>query len=92
VAAHDIGAIGYFAGRPVLDLAGLLSPEIVDLMDDPAALADHVLDSPAAYLVTAPGWPYQDLTERQDVHLLFASQSEWVKDAGLEGSAVYSLP
>ena len=92
VAAHDIGALGYFAGRPVIDLAGLLSPEIVDLMDDPAALSDYVLASPASYLVTAPGWPYRELTGRQDVRLLFASQSEWVAAAGLEGSAVYSLP
>lgn len=27
IAAHDIGAIGYFAPRPLLDLAGLISPE-----------------------------------------------------------------
>jgi DNA-binding LacI/PurR family transcriptional regulator len=24
IAAHDIGAIGYFTGRPLLDLAGLI--------------------------------------------------------------------
>jgi len=28
IAAHDIGAIGYFAPRPILDLAGLISPDV----------------------------------------------------------------
>jgi hypothetical protein len=26
IAAHDIGAAGYFANRPLVDLAGLISP------------------------------------------------------------------
>lgn len=29
LAAHDIGAIGYFAPRPLLDTAGLISPEFI---------------------------------------------------------------
>ena len=32
IAAPDIGAIGYFSGRHVLDLAGLVSPRIVPLL------------------------------------------------------------
>ena len=29
---HDIGAVGYFAPRPILDIAGLISPEVVPMM------------------------------------------------------------
>jgi len=38
LATHDIGAIGYFAPRPLLDLAGLVSPEIVPIVHDNEAV------------------------------------------------------
>ncbi len=91
VAAHDIGAIGFFAQRPILDLAGLISPQVVALMGDEAELAAYVLSSPAAYLVTAPGWPYPLLTERPGVLLVFDADSPWTAAEGMNSSAVYRL-
>jgi hypothetical protein len=38
LATYDIGAVGYFAPRPVVDIAGLVTPEIVDLINDPDGL------------------------------------------------------
>lgn len=63
IAAHDIGALGYFAPHPLVDLAGLVSPEVVPVMHDAAGLADLVVDSGADYLVVFPGWnaAYADL-------------------------------
>ncbi len=92
VAAHDIGAIGYFAGRPLLDLAGLISPDVVPLMDDEAALTDYVLTSSARYLVTAPGWSYPALTDRPEVIALFSADVRLTRMAGLNNSTVYRLP
>jgi hypothetical protein len=92
VAAHDIGAIGYYAGRPILDLAGLISPEVIPLLNDPVRLSDYVLASGARYLVTAPGWRYEELTQLSDVLLLFRAESKWTAAAGLNSSAVYGLP
>jgi hypothetical protein len=34
LAVHDIGAVGYFAARPILDTAGLISPEVIPVMHD----------------------------------------------------------
>ena len=56
VAAHDIGAIGYFARRPLLDLAGLVTPEVIPFIRDEPLLLAFILDREAAYVVTFPSW------------------------------------
>ncbi|MBK8987531.1 MAG: hypothetical protein IPM39_15890 [Chloroflexi bacterium] len=92
IAAHDIGAIGYFAQRPLLDLAGLISPEIIPLLADEMSLAAYVRASDARYLVTAPGWEYQPLTSDPEIRLLYATNFAWTAAQGVNGTAVYQLP
>lgn len=56
IAAHDIGALGFFAPRPLVDLAGLVSPEVIPLIRDEPALA-HWLDAQQVeYLIVLNGW------------------------------------
>jgi len=62
IAAHDIGAIGYFARRPLLDLAGLVSPEVIPFIRDEARLGALMRQRGAAYVVTFPSW-YPRLTD-----------------------------
>lgn len=38
LAVHDIGAVGYFAPRPLFDLAGLITPEVVPIITDTPAV------------------------------------------------------
>lgn len=66
IAAHDIGALGYFAPRPLVDLAGLASPEVIPFMTDEARLTAYILDSRAAYLVVFPHWSraYESLVDQ----------------------------
>lgn len=92
VAAHDIGAIGYFSERRLLDLAGLVSPGIIPFIDDEAAVAEYVRRSAASYLVTAPGWPYRELTSDPGVRHVFESGYEWTRAQGVNNMAVYRLP
>lgn len=51
IAAHDIGALGYFDSHPLIDLAGLISPEVIPIMRDQAQLADHLDLQGADYLI-----------------------------------------
>jgi len=60
-AAHDIGAIGYFSRQPLLDLAGLVSPEVIPFIRDQARLDALMRQRGAAFLVTFPSW-YPRLT------------------------------
>ncbi|NDJ36360.1 MAG: hypothetical protein GYB64_17025, partial [Chloroflexi bacterium] len=65
VAAHDIGALGYYAPGPLLDLAGLVSPEVVPFMLDGERLAEYVVSEGADYLMVFPQWnaAYETLVE-----------------------------
>lgn len=91
IAAHDIGAIGYFARRPLLDLAGLITPETIPLLADEQALAHYILVSQADYLVTAPGWSYDKVVENDSTELIFTTNYAWTQAQGLNNMAVYRL-
>jgi hypothetical protein len=91
IASHDIGAIGYFAERPLLDLAGLISPEIIPLLTDDEALARYILASDADYLITAPGWPYTEITASDATTLVFTTNYEWTQLSGFNNMSVYHL-
>lgn len=54
MAVHDIGAIGYFAPRPLFDLAGLVSPEVVRIILDPPALMNAMQARGVRYMMVSP--------------------------------------
>ncbi len=56
LAVHDIGAVGYFAPRPILDLAGLVSPEVIPIIRDEAALRAYRAERGADYFMTLQSW------------------------------------
>lgn len=91
VATHDIGAIGYFAERPLLDLAGLITPEVIPLLADETAVSEYVLSSEADYLVTAPGWLYTAVTQSYRATLLFTTELPLTRQQGINNMAVYLL-
>jgi hypothetical protein len=56
VAAHDIGALGYFADVRLIDLAGLVSPDVIPVMGDEARLWAFIRERNAQYVINYPGW------------------------------------
>lgn len=74
IAAHDIGAIGYFARRPLLDLAGLISPEVIPFIRDEGRLFDWLQARGAHYVVTFPSW-YPQLVQRPALAPVFAGDA-----------------
>jgi hypothetical protein len=64
LAVHDIGALGYYVQNPLIDLAGLITPEIVPFIRDEARLAEYLDSSAAEYLIVFPGL-YPQLTSQR---------------------------
>jgi hypothetical protein len=90
IAAHDIGAIGYFTQRPLIDLAGLITPEVIPIIRDEAALFDFIATRPADYLVTFPSW-YPDLTRNPKLTELYRTHAPWAPQAGGDNMTVYQI-
>lgn len=54
LAIHDIGAVGYFTPRPMLDIAGLVNPEVISILHDKGAMWDLIREHDARYLLAFP--------------------------------------
>jgi hypothetical protein len=69
LALNDIGAITYVSERRVVDLAGLVTPEVVPLLRSPdrdALLAGFMAERGVEYVVILPNW-FPGLAARDDV-------------------------
>jgi hypothetical protein len=62
---HDIGAIGFFTQNPILDLAGLMTPDVIPFIRDERRLGEYLDAESAQYLVAFPSW-YPQLTTGLD--------------------------
>lgn len=61
IAAHDIGALEYFYPRPFIDLAGLVSPEVIPFIRDENRLREYLFQRRTQYVIVFPDW-YATLT------------------------------
>lgn len=86
IAAHDIGALGYFGGRNLADLAGLISPDVIPFIRDEAQLARWLDQQSVDYLVTFPGW-YTHLPDGKTP--VYNTGGEYSPQAGGENLCVY---
>lgn len=86
IAAHDIGALGYFGNRHLLDLAGLVSPEVIPFIRDEERLAAYLDAQQADYLVTFPDW-YPHLI--RGGQLIYTTRAPFSPVLGGENMAVY---
>ncbi|MGB9669120.1 MAG: hypothetical protein ACPL0B_01920 [Anaerolineales bacterium] len=66
IAVHDIGAMGYFSERDLMDLGGLIDPAVIPFIGDEERLADYLAKQKADILVCFPGW-YPKLTHDQTI-------------------------
>jgi hypothetical protein len=58
LAVHDIGALGYYVPNPIIDLAGLVTPEIIPFIRDESRLEAFLSETASDYLIVfRPDYP-----------------------------------
>jgi len=78
LAVHDIGALGFYVPNPLVDLAGLITPDVVPFIRDEGRLAGFLDSRSVDYLVSFPSL-YPQLT----------AQRESLFEAGLKFDALH---
>ena len=91
IAAHDIGAIGYFARRPLLDLAGLISPEVIPIIRDEASLLALMRARGADFFAAPPDF-YSTLLDAPELEQVFKGTSPFAPKHWLVFRAVWQSP
>jgi hypothetical protein len=91
IAVHDIGAVGYLVDRPLLDLAGLITPEIVPFITDEARLLAFMEEKGADYVVFFPDWSpaYARMSQDPRLHPVYRTGYAWTLGQGHANMAVY---
>lgn len=75
VAAHDIGAIGYYSERKIIDLAGLIDSNVVPMIRNETALADYLVQSGADYVVVFSDW-YQEIGQMGELETEYSFEKD----------------
>ncbi len=86
LAVHDIGALGYFVKNPVVDMAGLITPQVVPFIRDERRLAAYLDSQAVDYLITFPSFYPQLTSQRQ---LVFEAGSDFQPGQLGESIGVY---
>ncbi|HEY3310472.1 MAG TPA: hypothetical protein VGK00_02425 [Anaerolineales bacterium] len=91
IAAHDIGALGFFDRHQLVDLAGLITPEVVPIINNEERLAVYMQTRKVEYLLAFSGWKTALVGRGAP---LFVANGQFAGKGDLGSMAVYpwSLP
>jgi len=90
IATHDIGIIGYFTNRQIVDLAGLTTPELVPIMNDPQKTAEYLRSRHASYLIVYSSY-FQELISLLNTKNVFSPSPELMMTDGMGTFDVYEI-
>ncbi len=90
IAVHDIGAPGYFDSHPMLDLGGLVSPEVIPFIRDSERRREWVLAHGASYAVFFPSW-FPELANDPNSTVVHTGSCAVMQTWGEEDMAVYKI-
>jgi hypothetical protein len=88
VGAHDIGAIGYFSQRYLVDTAGLITPEVIPFMTDEGKVLRFLEREKVDYVAIFPSW-YPIIAADEQLSPVYSSSARWIVDAGGDNVVIY---
>jgi hypothetical protein len=91
IATHDIGLVGYITQRQIVDLAGLVTPEVIPFMNDQAKLAEYVQRQNVTYVIVFTGY-YKEFLRQLNAQLVYSPNQEDIDYFGLEPFEVFQIP
>ncbi len=91
IATQDIGVLGYFADRRLIDMAGLTDPAVVPIMHQPTQMAAYIRRHEGDYVVIFPSY-YTLLIKDQNLKLVFVSDKYNFHELGSDPLAVFQFP
>jgi hypothetical protein len=93
IAVHDIGAVGYLTDRPLLDLAGLITPQVIPFITDAEQLANWMAEQGAAYAVFFPDFSptYAQLAADPKLQAVYCTDYAWTRSQGHQNLCVFRL-
>lgn len=86
LAAHDIGALGYFDQHKLIDLAGLITPEVLPFLLDEERLRGFLDLQEVDYLIVFPDWYPSLISNREEV---FTTGAVYAPSVGGTNMTVY---
>ena len=86
IAAHDIGALGYFDDHKLVDLAGLISPEVIPFIRDEERLSVFLNELGADYLIAFPEF-YPELSRSAEA--VFTTEARFASLFNQENMSVF---
>ncbi len=86
LAVHDIGALGFYVQNPLVDMAGLITPEVVPFIRDESRLGQYLDRNSVDYLITFPSF-YPQLTARHE--LVFRAGRDFEPQSPAENIGIY---
>jgi hypothetical protein len=90
IATHDIGIIGYYTERQIVDLAGLVTPEIVPMLGDQQKMANYLKTRQVTHVLVYTGY-YRELLTALDAHVVFSPGAEQLREMGVEPFEIHEL-
>jgi len=87
IAAHDIGALGYYSERKIIDLAGLISSDVIPFIRDEKSIKNYLAEKEPDYLMSFPSW-YPEMTA--DLIEVYKTKGKYSPLFGMDNMSIYS--
>jgi hypothetical protein len=92
IALNDIGAIAFFSRREVIDLMGLVTPEIIPYRRrGETGVMEYVAETCPEYLIIFPAWFPRLAASRETLEPIYRVRLEHNEVAGAAEMVVYRL-